>query len=168
MLLHSSASFHFHRLPSSHLPWRRRLCFFLPNIHHTYETTRSDNPYKYSSYIATFTGECHYVWQHKLCNGFSTEQKTEHKHQFCLHGPLTTHAFRRYWGWTEFGRETWLDLMVETQDVYKLRFNIVTASISIEATHFPNRLRFLPTKLQELDISDECTLPLCYDWNREG
>lgn len=28
MLLHSSASFHFHRLPSSHLPWRRRLCFF--------------------------------------------------------------------------------------------------------------------------------------------
>ena len=98
---------------------------------------------------------------------FSRNKKMEDKHQFCLHGPLTTHAFGRYWGRTEFGRETWLDLMVETQDVYKLRFNIVTASISIQATHFPNRLRFLPTKLHELDSSDECTRPLCYDWKRE-
>lgn len=64
-------------------------CVFLPNIHHTYENTRSDNPYKYSSYIATFTGECHYVWQHKLCNGFFTEQKIGA--QTSILSPRTTH-----------------------------------------------------------------------------
>lgn len=132
------------------------------------QTTRFDKPRKYHSYVVIFTGECHYVWQHKLCNGFFTEQKTKHRYRFCLHGPLTTHAFRRYRGWTEFGRETWLDLMVETQDVYKLRFNVVTSSNSTEASHFPNRLRFLPTKLYELDGSDECIWPLCYDCEREG
>lgn len=143
-------------------------CVFSPDIHLTYETTRFDNPCRYRSYIVAFTGECHYVWQYELRNGFFTEQKTEHKYRFCLHGPLTTHAFRRHWGWTEFGRETWLDLMVETQDVYKLRFNVVTSSNSTEATHFPNRLRFLPTKLYELEGSDECTWPLCYDCKRKG
>lgn len=52
---------------------------------------------------------------------------------------------------------------METKDVYKLTVNVVTESISIEATHVPNRLRFLPTKLYELGSSDECTRPLCYD-----
>jgi hypothetical protein len=132
MILHSSAFCHFHRLPFTQLPWRRRLCF--SPKHPSYIRGYM---FRWPIQIPQLQASAITFGNTNTAMDFSRNKKwSTNINSVSMDHSLTTHAFRRYWGWTEFGRKTRLDLMVETQDVYKLRFNIVTASVLLKRLIF--------------------------------